>query len=328
MRLRFFLSQLVAIFIILGTILPLQANAYSEGDVSISMNPENPTPSENTTVTLSSYVYDLNGVLISWSVNGKNSSSGIGKKSFSVNAPSLGGQTTVTATLGLPDGNASISTIIKPSVMIMLWQATNSYVPPFYKGKALPSPSSQIKIIAMPEIKSGSSFLSPKNMLYSWQLDSTNDQENSGYGKNIYLYSSDYLEGSNSVNVTASTVDQRYSTNGTLSTTATAPKIEFYKKDSALGTIWDQALSDGHKLMGDEILQAAPYFISPKDIRIPFLNFTWSINNEQISVPSYSKNLMPITAQAGTSGTAKIGLQIDNTTSLVDTVSKEINVQF
>jgi len=33
--------------------------------------------------------------------------------------------------------------------MVLLWQADDSYVPPFYEGKALPSPNSEIKVVAM-----------------------------------------------------------------------------------------------------------------------------------------------------------------------------------
>ena len=40
--------------------------------------------------------------------------------------------------------------------MVLLWQANDSYVPPFYKGKALPGADTKIKIVAMPEIRSGS----------------------------------------------------------------------------------------------------------------------------------------------------------------------------
>jgi len=212
--------------------------------------------------------------------------------------------------------------------MVLLWQANDSYVPPFYKGKAMPSPNSSVKVVALPQIKNGSSLVDPKNMTYSWKLDSTNDQNSSGYGKNSFSYVSDYLDNSNNVNVAASTTDQKYSTEGSLDVSTTSPKIQFYKNDPTLGTLWEQALSAGHQIVGNEVVQAAPYFISPKDIRIPFLTFSWYINNEQIAVPSHSKNLFPLTAQAGTSGTANIKLEVNNTNSLVNTVTKEMSVNF
>jgi hypothetical protein len=311
-----------------GVLSPSKANASSPSDINVITAPENPSPNQNVTITLSSYVDDLNSVLISWSVNGKNSAKGIGDTSFSLTAPALGGKTTVTAVISLADGDLNETILVKPSIITMLWQADDSYVPPFYKGKALPSPDSEIKVVALPEIKNGSSFVNPTNMTYDWQLDQTNDQNNSGYGKNSFTYVSDYLDNSNNVSVTASTLDQNSSVDGSVDVSTVSPKIDFYVNDPTLGTIWEQALSDGHQVLGNEIIQAAPYFISPKDIRIPFLTFTWSINDEQIAVPTYSNNLLPLQLQNGVHGTSKIDLTVNNVHDLVQTVSKEINVNF
>ncbi|MDR3519779.1 MAG: hypothetical protein P4L63_02750 [Candidatus Pacebacteria bacterium] len=328
MKFRFILLSLIAVVTVAGVILPYKAKASSPSDISVTTSPENPTPNSNVTITLSSYVDDLNGVLISWSINGKSSLSGIGQKSFSLTAPALGQQTTVVATLALSDGDVNETIVVKPAIMTLLWEADGSYVPPFYEGKSMPSPESEVKVVAIPEIKSGSSFIDPNNMLYSWSLDDTNDQSNSGYGKNYYTYTSDYLDNSNNVSVTASSIDQQNSATASLNIATVTPKIEFYKNDPNLGTIWEQALSDGSTITNDENVLAAPYFISPADIRIPFLTFAWSINGQSISVPDNTKNMLPLQVQSGKSGISQIGLEVDNIHSLVNTATKEIVVNF
>jgi hypothetical protein len=328
MRFKLLLLSFIAIFIVSIAISPLKTSASSPGDINIAVAPQNPAPNQNTTITLSSYVDDLNSVMISWSVSGKKVSGGVGDKSLSVSAPALGKETTVIATLSLSDGDLNETIIIKPSILTLLWEANDSYVPPFYEGKAMPSPNSEVKVVALPEIKNGSSVVDPSNMTYSWQLDYTNDPNSSGYGKNYFLYTSDYLDSSNDVGVTAQTIDGNSSTSGDINIGTVNPKIDFYKNDPTLGTIWEQALSDNNSIVGNEIIQAAPYFISPQDIRIPFLTFNWSINDQQIPVPIYSKNLLPIATQAGTSGTSKIKLQINSTNNIVETATKEININF
>ena len=324
-----FLLLLVMVFVTFAVILPFQANASSPDDISVITTPANPAPGQNTTITLSSYVDNLNSVPISWSVDGKKVSSGIGVNSFSLFAPStLGKKTTVIATISLSDGDLNETIVIKPAVMVMLWQADDSYVPPFYKGKALPSPDSEIKVVALPEIKTSSGLVDPKNMTYDWQLDQTNDENSSGYGKNSFTYVSDYLDNSNNASVTATTLDQQNSIAGSVDVTTIMSKIDFYKNDPVLGTIWDQAFPDGQQISGNAIIEAAPYFISPKDLRIPFLSFAWTINDQPITVPDYRKNFLPVQTQAGISGTAKIDLTVNNIHSLVNTASKEINVNF
>jgi hypothetical protein len=192
----------------------------------------------------------------------------------------------------------------------------------------MPSPDSEIKVVALPEIKSGSGFVNPENMVYSWQLDYNNNQDGSGYGKNFFTYTNDYLENSNNVSVTASTIDQKYSSDANIDISSIQPKILFYKNDPNLGTIWEQALSDGHKILGDETLEAAPYFFSPEDISIPWLTWDWSINDTPVSVSGIRKNLMPVKVQPGVSGTSNIKLEVNNTDRIFETASGEISVEF
>src|ERR1035437_8597866 len=208
MKLRFLSISFISALIILGIVLPFKANAVSQSSILVNVAPENPTPNENVSITLSSYASNLDSVLISWSVDGKTVLSGIGKKSFSLNAPAAGGETNVVASISLPDGAIDTRIIIRPAVMILLWQANDSYVPPFYRGKALPTPDSEIKVVAMPEIKSGSSLVDPTNMTYAWKQDYNNMQDASGYGKNSFSYVNDYLESSSNISVVASTIDQ------------------------------------------------------------------------------------------------------------------------
>lgn len=323
-----FLSLYLIIIIILGTFLPLKTLKASSSSILVNIAPENPAPGENTNITLNSYAYNLDSVLIVWSVNGANASSGIGKKSFSLSAPSAGSETDVTATISLPDGTQDTKIIIRPTVMTLLWQANDSYVPPFYKGKALPSAGSSVKVVAMPEVKSGGGSINPKNMTYSWKKDYTNNVDGSGYGKNSFTFLNDYLENSNNIDVIASTTDQKYSSEKSIDIGITKPKITFYKHDISMGTLWEQALSDGYKIIGDEIIEATPYFISPNDLRIPILTWNWTVNDNTANIVGYNKNRIPLKVQAGVTGTAKINLNIENTEKIFETVNNEINVNF
>jgi hypothetical protein len=152
--------------------------------------------------------------------------------------------------------------------MVLLWEATDSYVPPFYRGKALPTPDSQVKVVAMPEIREGSGYVSPQNMTYKWKKDYTNNVDGSGYGKNSFIFINDYLDNSNNISVEASTISQSNSSSANIDIGMTEPKILFYKNDNALGTIWSKTLTDTYKMEGNsEIVEAIPYFISPKELK-------------------------------------------------------------
>ncbi len=323
MKLKFLLLTLVIL-------LPMAvASAASTSSILVDMVPSNPNPHENTTITLNSYANNLDSVMITWSVDGRTVSSGIGKKSFSVTAPATGVEENVVATIALPDGTTETKITIRPSVMVMLWQANDSYVPPFYKGKAIPSIGSEIKVVAMPEIRTNTGIVSPQNMTYVWQKDYSNQADASGYGKNSFSFINDYLENSNNVSVVASTVDQQFSSEGSVDVGASDPKILFYKNDSILGTIFEQAIGSEHIIQGSEILEAAPYFISPKALQTPTLIWSWFINDSRVSLDSYMKNFMPLQVESGSHGTSKLKLEIENSDKLFQaTTTKEININY
>ncbi len=308
---------------------PNNVYAVSSSSVAVNLAPANPAPGESTLITLSSYLSNLDSVLITWSINGKVMLSGVGKKSFSTNAPKSGETTQVMATVALPSGTLEIPVIIRPLVVTLLWQANDSYVPPFYKGKALPSPSSEVKVVAVPEVKNSSGgMVDPSNMVYAWKQDYDNAPAQSGYGKSYYIYTNDYLDNSNNLNVTASTTDQSYSSSESTDIRTYSPKILFYKKDPLLGTLWGESISDGHKIQGSEVIQASPYFISPNNISIPFLTWDWYINNNLVNTSTSFRNLLPLRSNAGASGGAKVRLEISNSQKIFESTDKEINVQF
>ncbi len=319
------LLLLLAAFVSLGT----TANAQlSGGGISVTMLPAHPAPYQNVDINLTSYSSNLDSVLISWSINGQITASAIGKKSLSVTAPASGGETNVTATIYLPDGAVETKIKIKPSVMVLLWQANDSFVPPFYKGKALPTPDSEVKVIAMPEIRTASGLADSKNMTYYWKKDYTNNVDGSGYGKNFFLFINDYLEDSNNISVTASTADQQYSNQASIDIGTFQPKLFFYKNDNIFGTLWNKVLDDTYKIQGAETIQAVPYFISPKEIRTPTLVWNWFINDAPVSLTSLNKNLMPLGAEEGKHGNAKLKLEIENRDKIFQSVNKEINIEF
>ena len=321
-------SLLICLLAIFAFTLAMPVWAVEPSSILVNMAPENPAPLENTVISLKSFSANLDSILISWFINGKNVSSGIGKKSFSVTAPTIGSETSIFVSIFLPDGKIEKRIVIRPSVMVLLWQANDSYVPPFYKGKALPVADSEIKVVAMPEIKTVGGLIDSKNMTYSWKKDYNNMSEDSGYGKNFFIYINDYLENSNNIGVIASTTDQKYSSEANINIGIALPKILFYKKDNGLGTIWEQTLKDRHKIQDDEVIVAAPYFITPKDIRNPTLIFNWLINNNPINIQNFPKNLIPLRTQAGISGVSSLKLQIENKNKIFQTASKEINIEF
>ncbi len=320
---------LVCLVLILGLGVASPASAVSPSSILVDVSPENPSPNSNVNISLRSYAANLDTVSITWIVNDKTAASGVGKKNFSVTVGASGSSTTVRAKIYLPDGEIEKTINLKPSQMVLLWQANDSYVPTFYKGKALPVADSQIKVVAMPEFKnSSSSTVSPKNISYFWQKNYSNDQSASGYGKNYFLYNHNFLDKSNNISVEAMTPDQKSSANAQINIDVVTPEIVFYPQINGGGVIWENAISENHQISGGETIVAIPYFIAPKDIRRPELIWNWYINDIPVQTKNARKNILSLVVEEGKTGVSKLKLEIENQYKIFQSARKEISIQF
>ena len=312
-------SILFCAFFALRVSAQLQSN-----DISFSLNPEYPGPNTNVTASLSSYTLDLNKTNISWVLNSQTVFVGVGKKDYSFKTDNSGTPITIEAGIETATGvflNKQIT--ITPTGVDMLWEAPDSYVPPFYKGKALLTAEGTVKVVAIP---TGGDV---GGLNYDWKQDDTEEPDASGYGKSFYLFNNSYLETSNTVEVLLSSLVTGNNLGSNKITLAYGkPKINFYEKDPVLGVKWEKALTDGFTVnKGGGTLVAEPYFFFPQDLNSSDLDFAWAINDASVSTPS-PKNELSVKPDAGASGQAKIDLTINNINTLFLTLTKTLNVNF
>ncbi len=309
----------------LGTVFAQVQNT----DVTLNINPTYPAPNQNINATLGSYVLDLNKANISWSVNGKEIISGVGKKSFSFNTGNMGSSLILEARMNTIDGQSIIKNItLTPTEMDMLWEAYDSYTPPFYKGKALAPSQGIFKVVAIPNLITSTGKSNASNLSYSWSKDSTSQPDYSGWGKSYFIFKNSYLDENNVVQVTASDISGTTNTSGTITLNTVKPQIIFYKKNLSLGTQWEKALTNGLQINANgEILVVEPYFFSPKNIQSPDLTFDWSFNGQPTQTPD-PKNILAIKPVSGQTGSARIKVAINNTLTLFQSKEKELIINF
>ncbi len=182
--------------------------------------------------------------------------------------------------------------------------------------------------MAIPEIKVLNGIVKSDNLVYSWEKDFTNSQDGSGYGKSSFLYKNNYLDRSNNIAVSISTIDQKYSAQARIAIKPVRPELLFYREDPNLGVEWGRTLTSPHKINGEETLVAAPYFFAPADLTKPELSFNWSLNNVPITLFGNTKNRLPLKVEGGTSGSSDLRLHIENKYEFFLTLDSLMNVQF
>jgi len=118
----------------------------SEGALSISPNPQYPLPNSTVQLTAESPLLDLANSDIEWTVNGAAAGSGQSIK-LTVGAP--GSATNVSVSVSGQSGDDSAQLTLIPTSIDLLWEA-DSYTPPFYRGRAVPTSGSTIRLFAVP----------------------------------------------------------------------------------------------------------------------------------------------------------------------------------
>ncbi len=303
-----------------------QAQFTSDSDISVTVTPEIPGALVNTTITLSSFATDLNIATISWSANGQTVLSGIGKKIYTFKTGPIGSTTTIEATIAIPGIPLIVKKIaISPLEADLLWEAVDSYVPPFYKGKALPSSEALIKVVALPNIRTTDGVkLKPGDFTYNWTHNYNSEAAQSGYGKNYFTFRHSYLNDEEKVDMSLATIKGGYQAGNSVTLAIGAPKILFYENDPQLGVRYAKAIgSGGNFSVGPRgiSIDAEPYFFSPKNILSSDLDFDWTINNQEVTRPAI-KNILSVRPESD--GLAKIDLSVASRSKIFQSGKKSL----
>lgn len=323
-------KYLILTLILFITFTGLTARAQIRStDIVLSVLPHYPNPNQNVNATLSSHSTNLDKANISWSVNSQEMSRGIGKKSFSFKSGNMGVSTVLSVIIDTIDGQSISKTItITPTDVDMLWEASDAYTPPFYRGKTLAPSQGMFKVVAMPSITNQSGKVGISNLSYTWTKDDENQSSSSGWGKNYFTFQNSYLDKGNIVEVKVSDISGSTNASGKITLQTVNPKIFFYENDPQLGVKWETALSDGFVIdLNGKTITAEPYFFSPQNINSSSLTFDWFLNGEKIATPK-PKNVLSIKPEDGQSGGSTIKVAINNVNTLFQSMEKSISVGF
>ncbi len=307
---RVFLASLLT----LAASLAFGAHAFAQmaSDVSVSLSPENPGPNQAVNITLTSYSVNIQSSVIEWTIDNNGSVGGVGATQFGIKTKALGVPTNIHILIIPPDsGEITKDITVVPMSVDLLWEATDSAVPPLYRGKAMPTSESTIKFVAIPLVLSTSGAVTPSNnLVYDWGQEYNADQSASGYGKDSYTVSMDYLNPTKHVEVQATTRDGGRTASSDIDVTPVDPKLVWYASSPLYGPIFDMALSGFYNVSTtDTSVFAMPYFFSPGSPSSNNLTYTWSINGNPVSTPAIPNSIY-LQKNPDSSGTANIDLSV------------------
>jgi hypothetical protein len=301
----------------------------TEGDIILTITPENPGPFTTISARITSSYIDLNRYPTRWIVDGATIQNAIGVRQAIFKTKDYGQTTTITVIVTLPDQTIQKQVVLKPEDATLLWEAIDAYVPPFYQGKKLVPREGVVKIVSIPNFAgSAQDSFDPATGVYTWKRNGLVIPGVNGYGKQSYLFTHNRIRSSETIQVTASDTGHNHQAIQSVTITPIDPKIVFYRRNTTSG-IKDPLAQQTITFDTDELaLETAPYFFSTLNNNPNTPTFSWMMNNASITVPN-AKTWSRLTLKKPEgAGSATIGVTVHQPSKLFQTVTASIPIIF
>ncbi|MGC9602426.1 MAG: hypothetical protein ABSE76_01645 [Minisyncoccia bacterium] len=307
-----------------------QTSGVVPAPIQYVVSPETPGPNTQVTIEVQGVGTFVGNSTITWSQNGTVVSQGVGQRDFTFTTGSIGTETQIKVTVNsATQGTLTNSWTFIPSSINLVWEADTT-VPPLYKGKALYSGGSDVKVVAFPSIAVNGSSFSVSALSFQWTLDSDPLPDQSGLGQNSLTFTGSQLQKEEDVSV-----DVYYGANkvgtGSVVIPATDPELVLYDKDPLRGIIFDSALPAGISLNGNELtVQAVPYFFSNSSLVNGALTYAWTLNGNDTTGPNAENGELTLLQSGSGSGSATLGVSLQNndTDKLVQAANAALQIIF
>lgn len=212
--------------------------------------------------------------------------------------------------------SAQVNVTVKnvPTNITLVWEAS-SYVPPFYKGKALMPDGGDARVVA---------FLPPgvqatSDMSYSWRVDGVVDGSNSGVGRSAYTIKSEIFGGSSLIVVEVSNTNGLIGT-GALRIPLVEPLVLVYA-DAPLGGVLFNI--ENPRLTGEEVaVETYPLFFTTSARSDIDMTYMWRVNGLPVQNPFGNSGRLVLRSEEAV-GTTTVGISVTNADRMLENASGE-----
>ncbi len=274
------------------------------GQVSLLVNPQFPTPHGTTEVSLNDYSVSTVGATVSWYVDGALEPSFTNERTIRLTAGGLGETKNVRVVLSRNGTTAfEANTSIIPTQVDLIIEA-DTYVPTFYRGRALPSPESRARAVAVVNDGTGAPASA---YTYQWSENSTVLLGGPVKGKNVLDLTVSRFEGK-TISVTVVNADGITVGKSRLELTPAEPRLLFYEQSPLRGLL-ERAVTRPLPLISDEItVYGEPYFLH-MPASADRADFSWDIGGSPVNAVSGAPNAITL-RRVGSGGEAEVNLRI------------------
>ncbi|RJQ37203.1 hypothetical protein C4552_01755 [Candidatus Parcubacteria bacterium] len=247
-----------------------------QSDFSLELSPESPNPGQEVRVSVTSLAFDRERASFQWSVNGAAQAGAGGRGRWFLTLPPgrEGESRTVRVTVTTPAGLTRTQSITVQSISMPLYWWTNTEVPYWYKGKALPTAASELSVAAFPNVANA------RDLAYRWELNDTIAPAASGIGRAAFSLPLT-LPIAEKITVTAQNASGSFRKTGSIAFAPLPPLVRVYPNDAP-------GLPPGEAIATYEASAGSPYAF----VAVPFffsraaggtVQYAWTLNGRRIT---------------------------------------------
>lgn len=271
----------------------------SETAALIRANPADPQPGDTVHFSVDAPLHDLAKSSITWTIDGEVVAEGIGMNATDYSLGLSGDAIDVAVTIADPVwGNAAAAITIVPLQLDLIFDSP-TYVPAFYRGRAMPSPGGVLRLQAIARFPGTRGYLDESVITYTWSRNSQVLGSVSGKGRSSITIDAP-LEGDvDTISVRASANDGTLSAVASAKIPATEPVLMLYEDQPLFGILFHSAFASEIPTRGDTTVAAIPYFVTAQRLDDQALRYAWKINNQTVTASSTKKNEMTLHSDNG-----------------------------
>src|SRR3989338_4938929 len=281
--------------------------------IKIRVVPETPEPHSPVLIELQDVTATLRDASITWILDGKVTLSGIAKRSFSFRTGGVGSITRVEVQIEMGSGALITREFsFRPGSVSLSFEA-DTYVPPFYKGKAVLSPGASVRVFAFTDVRDASgNRVSESNLVYEWERNGTKFADRSGLGLSSFSFQGNQLSAGEDVAVSILTRDGTRVARASLFIPSNDPLVRIYERNPLRGILYENSLNEVAFLDQELILVAEPYFFSIPTRKSGGVTFTWNLDGEAVSSENRSA-FLSLRNERREDGEALVSVSVQNT---------------
>lgn len=318
-------SLVGALLILPHYVLHAQEIQVSE-DIQLTLSPKYPGPNELVHISARSFSFNMDTTKIEWRVNNVVVKTGKGETEITVTTGAIGKPTTITVSANPPTTTSYKQTLtIWPSAVDILWHV-NTYIPPTYRGKALPVRGSTVTLIAMPSLAAKAGYYNPKTLYYEWRVNDTLFIPQSGRRKQLFTLpitlSSNIPQ---TISVTVRDEDKTVTQQKEVTINVREPELYFYELHPLQGPRTERAILNQFTIAPDSEVQllAVPYYASQPPAA---LDFGWKVENIDIARGEGRADVLTYHAEQGSRAQQIVSLTILNPFNILERIQESFRI--